>query len=202
MLWRKKAAAQAASGSEGIWLDLCTGTGELAVSLTRYQPEGRLVIGGDFCLPMLAKAQEKREAKSVSWLQTDAQRLPFGNEALNLITVGFGTRNLNTSRETLLACFKEFRRVLEPGARFIIVETSQPTSPLVRWAFHSYVRLFVRPVGQALSGSRAGYAYLSQTVRGFYNSEELRDLLVRAGFVRVTYQPLLFGIGAIHESVK
>lgn len=202
MLWRKKAAARAARGSGGIWLDMCTGTGELAAYLERYHRESTLVIGGDFCLPMLAKAQEKRGAKSISWLQTDAVRLPFQSMTLDLITVAFGTRNLNTSREALLACFREFRRVLKSSARFVIVETSQPLSPLVRWVFHSYVRLFVRPVGQVISGSGAGYAYLSQTIRAFYSSEELKDLLLEAGFSHVSFQPLLFGIGAIHESVN
>jgi demethylmenaquinone methyltransferase/2-methoxy-6-polyprenyl-1,4-benzoquinol methylase len=202
MLWRKKAAAHAARGSEGIWLDMCTGTGELAVYLGRHHRENTLVIGGDFCLPMLMKAQEKPEGNSISWLQTDAKGLPFQSQALDLITVGFGTRNLNTDRETLLACFREFRRVLKPGGRFVIVETSQPSSPLVRWAFHTYVRLLVTPVGQAISGSRAGYAYLSQTIRAFYDSEELRDLLLESGFGHVSFQSLLFGIGAIHESVN
>jgi demethylmenaquinone methyltransferase/2-methoxy-6-polyprenyl-1,4-benzoquinol methylase len=202
MLWRRKAAARAASGSGGIWLDMCSGTGEMAGYLERHRRRNGLVIGGDFCLPMLAEAHRKRRSRSITWLGTDAARLPFRDNALDLITVAFGTRNLHTSRRALLTIFREFRRVLKPGGRFVIVETSQPKSSLVRWAFHTYVRLFVKPVGQAISGSKTGYSYLSQTIRAFYGSEELRELLLESGFSTVSVQRLLFGVGAIHESVN
>lgn len=202
MLWRRKAALRVVVGSGDVWLDVCTGTGEMAGYLERYRRHNALVIGGDFCLPMLAEAHRKRESCSISWLGTDATRLPFRDGALDLITVAFGTRNLHTSRQALLTTFREFRRVLKPGARFVIVETSQPTSSLVRWAFHTYVRLFVKPVGQLISGSKVGYSYLSQTIRAFYGSEELSELLLEAGFSTVSVQRLLLGVGAIHESVN
>ena len=202
ILWRKKAASRAAVGSGDVWLDVCTGTGEMAGYLERYRRHNPFVIGGDFCLPMLEEAHRKRKDCSITWLGTDAARLPFRDSAIDLITVAFGTRNLHTSRQALLTTFREFRRVLKPGARFVIVETSQPSSALVRWAFHTYVRLFVKPVGQAISGSEGGYSYLSQTIRAFYGSEELRELLLESGFSTVSVQRLLFGIGAIPESVN
>jgi demethylmenaquinone methyltransferase/2-methoxy-6-polyprenyl-1,4-benzoquinol methylase len=202
ILWRRKAVARAVAGSGDVWLDMCTGTGEMAGYLEGYRRRNGLVIGGDFCLPMLAEAHRKRGNRLITWLGTDATRLSFRDNALDLITVAFGTRNLNTSRQALLAIFREFRRVLKPGGRFVIVETSQPKSSLVRWAFHAYVRLFVKPVGQVISGSKVGYSYLSQTIRAFYGSEELRELLLESGFSTVSFRRLLLGIGAIHESVN
>ena len=96
----------------------------------------------------------------------------------------------------------EFRRVLKPGGRFVNLETSQPRWGIVRTLFHAYVVVLVRRVGSRISGSTAGYAYLSTTIPKFYGAEELAAILKEAGFAPVSVKRLLCGAAAVHTARK
>ncbi len=120
----------------------------------------------------------------------------------DLVTISFATRNININRDALVHCLGEFHRILKPGGRFINLETSQPSSLVMKKLFHKYVKLFVKPIGQFLSGSRAGYAYLSHTIPRFYSADEFADLIHQAGFEEVTFNRMLHGVAAIHKAVK
>jgi demethylmenaquinone methyltransferase/2-methoxy-6-polyprenyl-1,4-benzoquinol methylase len=196
--WRKRAARTAAAGRGGLWLDVCTGTGETASLLARLAPPGTRIVSLDFCPPMIARAASKPAARRAAFVLGDAKALPFADAAVDLITISFATRNINLSRETLTRTFAEFRRVLKPGGRYVNVETSQPRSWVVRALFHGYVRLAVRRVGALISGSRAGYAYLGTTIQRFYPAEELSMILKEAGFAAVSAKRLMLGAAAIH----
>jgi demethylmenaquinone methyltransferase/2-methoxy-6-polyprenyl-1,4-benzoquinol methylase len=200
--WRKKAVGLAAGAGGRRWLDVCTGTGETAALLCRSTGVGTTVVAVDFSLPMLLGAVRKKEASRILPAIADAGVLPFPNSTFDLITISFATRNLNTSRRALENCFREFHRVLVPGGRFVNLETSQPASGLFRALVHLYVGLLVRPVGEFLSGSRAGYSYLSATIPRFYTAGELSEILKSAGFPRVTSHRLLGGVAAVHVAVK
>ncbi len=202
ILWRRKAARIASQCEGRLLLDMCTGTGEMARNLQRLSGGNSLVIGADFCHEMLTKAQESSGLSNLSFVETEAAGLPFGDNALDLITVAFGTRNLNINRQMLGETFREFRRALRPGGRFLIIETSQPPYSIIRWILHAYVRVFAKPVGTAISRSSAGYSYLSHTIRTFYTAEELKTILLDSGFSTVAFNRLLFGIAAIHQAVK
>lgn len=202
ILWRRKAARMAAAGGGKLWLDVCSGTGEMTIYLGRLARDNTKVIAADFSLPMLRKIKEKPDASGISFTLADATSLPFQDGALDLIIISLGTRNLNVRRENLIRCFKEFHRVLKPGGRFINLETSQPPCSLIRKLFHLYVRLVVKPVGSFLSGSKSGYAYLSYTIPRFYPAVELADILRQAGFAPVSYIRMHFGLVAIHKAVK
>ncbi len=82
------------------------------------------------------------------------------------------------------------------------LETSQPPSRLVRKLFYRYIRLTVRPLGYIISGSRAGYAYLSHTIPRFYSADEFSDIIRQAGFVKVHFHHMMLGVIAIHKAVK
>ncbi|MDD5093210.1 MAG: ubiquinone/menaquinone biosynthesis methyltransferase [Dehalococcoidia bacterium] len=165
--WRKKAAKAAASGGGSMWLDACGGTGEMAACLCHLAQENTKIIVADFSLPMMSKAMQKPELKGVDFTLADVRHLPFQDNSFDAVTIAFATRNLNSSRDNLLRCFAEFNRVLRPGGRLVILETSQPTSKVIRWLFHVYVRLAVRPLGWLISGSNAAYTYLSSSMRRF-----------------------------------
>ena len=200
--WRRKAAKIAAASGGTQWADMCTGTGEMAVCLSRLAPPETTVYAVDLSAPMLNVARKKPEARNISFVVSDVKALEFSDDSLDLITIAFATRNINLSREALIQTFAEFRRVLKPGGRFINLETSQPSSRLFRWIFHTYVKLVVKPVGGLISGSYTGYAYLKHTIPHFYPPEALSDIMRQAGFKNVTYRKLLFGIGAIHQALK
>ena len=201
-VWRKRAAALGASGGPERCLDVCTGTGETAVELCRRTRQGTVVVALDFSEPMLGKAREKRPMGKMLLCAGDAARLPFAEATFDLVTISFATRNLNIGNEALRACFREFRRVLKPGGRFLNLETSQPPSTVMRALLHWYARAVVRRVGYALSGSRAPYEYLSSTIRRFQTSRELARTLREAGFSKVDCFQLSLGISALHVAVQ
>jgi len=196
--WRKTAARLAAAGGGDRWMDVCSGTGEMAENLRRLAPPSTEVISLDFCPPMLARAVAKPTDHPITFVLGDVKALPFSAASLDLVTISFATRNINLSREILARTFAEFRRVLRPGGRFVNVETSQPRLRFVRSVFHGYIRIAVKRIGTLISGSRAGYAYLGATIPKFYAAGELAAILKEAGFAEVRVKPLLLGAAAIH----
>jgi demethylmenaquinone methyltransferase/2-methoxy-6-polyprenyl-1,4-benzoquinol methylase len=202
IIWRRRTARIASQGGGSRWMDICTGTGEMAAYLQRQAGEATTVVSVDFALPMIQQAALKPEAQQVEFVLADAKMLPFDDGTFDLITISFATRNINLKREKLEECFREFHRILKPGGRFINLETSQPPSGLVRRVFHAYIRRFVRPVGQLISGSKAGYEYLSYTIPRFFEAEELAHIIRQAGFSEVKFHRMIFGVAAIHNAVK
>ena len=200
--WRKRAARRAVRQGGTRWLDVCSGTGEMAEILSRRASADTQIIALDFSPPMLSRARGKAMSRPAEFVLGDVKRLPFPDASVDLITLSFATRNINLSKEILTATFREFRRVLRPGGRFVNLETSQPRNRIIRKLFHGYVRLLVKRVGSRISGSLAGYTYLSATISRFYGAEELRSILSAAGFASVTVKRLLFGAAAIHTSTK
>jgi len=202
ILWRRKAAKMAAMAGGTRWIDVCSGTGEMAALLSRHAKNGIDVYATDFSFPMLGKARGKPEGKDIRVFLSDIKKLPFHDNTFDLITISFATRNINVSREILIKSFQEFYRVLKPEGRFVNLETSQPSFWIFKKLFHLYVKLLVRPLGRAISGSDAGYAYLSSTIPRFYPAEELAGILRLAGFDKIRFQRMMLGAAAIHVSMK
>jgi len=202
IVWRRRAAKIAATADGGQWADMCTGTGEMAARLSRLAPEGTTIYGIDFSGPMLEQARRKPEATHINFITSDIKALDFPDESFDLVTMSFATRNINLSKDILVQSFGEFYRVLKPGGRFVNLETSRPSFWLVRKCFHLYVRLFVKSIGSRISGSRDAYTYLATTIPRFYSAQELADVMLQAGFEKVTFQQYMFGAAAIHQAMK
>lgn len=200
ILWRRKIAKMVSHQKGTRRLDVCTGTGETANYLRRYAGRKVQVYAADFSLPMLKEAQKKPSGKSIRFVLGDVKCLPFPDNSFDLITLSFATRNINTSRAALIQSFREFHRILKPGGWFVNLETSQPQSRFIRRLYHLYVKIFIKPIGSRISGSKSGYAYLSATIPRFYTAEELVSVLKNSGFTSVRFQRLLFGIAAIHRA--
>jgi demethylmenaquinone methyltransferase/2-methoxy-6-polyprenyl-1,4-benzoquinol methylase len=199
-LWRRRAVRVALEAAAGRWVDICTGTGETAISLSHLAPKGTQIHAVDFSLPMIAEAREKPEAAHIDFVPADISALPFPDQSLDLITMSFATRNINSRPEVLLQCYSELYRVLNLGGHFVSLETSQPPNTIVRRCFQLYVRLVVKRVGYWLSGSKRAYAYLASTIPYFYSAEALADILRQSGFGEVTFERLAFGTAAIHHA--
>ena len=203
--WRKKAARECVSGRTGKILDLCTGTGDLALHIAkRLNGEGE-IIGLDYSRPMLEIARQKSEKSGSSrilFLEGDAADLPFKDKELDAIGIAFAFRNLsykNPDRDKFLS---EIVRTLSDTGRFVIVETSQPANRLIRWFFHSYLRVVVAGLGGWLSGHRSAYRYLGASAINFYPPDELAQLLRQVGFKIITHRALLGGIAAVSIARK
>jgi demethylmenaquinone methyltransferase/2-methoxy-6-polyprenyl-1,4-benzoquinol methylase len=201
-VWRERAAEFAARIGGEVWLDMCSGTGEMAAYLHRLARCETRILVVDFSQQMLTKARQKLETDQVIFLIADAKTLPIPSNSLDLLTVSFAMRNIRVSRPALIQALQEFHRVLKPKGLLVSLETSQPPSRIVRWLFHFYVRWFVKALGRAISGSKSGYAYLSSTVRHFYGAEALAEIMSKAGFGHVRFYRMMSGIVAIHEGIK
>ncbi len=202
IIWRRKAARLAAKKGGSHWLDVCSGTGEMALNLSRLVDKKVKIVSVDFCTPMLKRGKEKRNITNLSPILADAVCLPFPDETFDIVTISFATRNINPRKEVLIDHLKEFCRVLKPGGFFINLETSQPSVKMIQVLFHLYIKLTVKPLGYLISGSKAGYTYLSSTIPRFYDAEEFSSIIQEAGFSQVTYRPLFFRVAAIHSAQK
>jgi len=175
-------------------LDLCCGTGELMMALSRAG--GRAVMGSDFCHPMLTAAAGKNSGSPL--IEADGLRLPFADASLDLITIAFGFRNFANYEAGLT----ELRRVLHPGGTLAILEFSRPPNGAIR-AFYEFYSGRVLPwVGGMISGSRDAYEYLPESVRKFPGAEELASMMKSAGFKNVRFERRTFGVVAIHLSAE
>jgi demethylmenaquinone methyltransferase/2-methoxy-6-polyprenyl-1,4-benzoquinol methylase len=202
IVWRRRAVRFAAGAPGGLWLDVCSGTGETALYLSRAAPPGTAVHAVDFSIPMLRQLRTAKGADAIRLAAAEVGRLPFPDETFEVVTISFATRNINTSRTALIRRLEEFRRVLRPGGRFVNVETSQPRSRLLRALVHGYVKSLVKPVGGAISGSSAAYRYLSETIPRFYPPEDFAGIIGEAGFREVGFTTLSFGVAAIHHATR
>lgn len=198
--WRRRAIA--ALGLEraptGRWLDLCAGTLDVGTQILKAPGFGGLVVGADFAEPMLRAGQGKAPRDRLAPVTADALELPLGDATMDGAIVAFGIRNV----ADLDAGLREVRRVLRPGARFVILEFSTPRSALVRAAYHAYFHHVLPRVGRLVSGHPTAYAYLPRSVAHFPTEEALAERLRGAGFATVTWRSLSFGIAAIHVGTK
>ena len=177
-------------------LDLCSGTGDLALALEAHAAEAAHLYASDFCHPMLVESARKaalRHAR-LPLFEADALALPLAARSLDLVTIAFGFRNLTHYRQGLA----ELRRVLKPGGMLAILEFSTPQNPLIRAAYNVYSRAVLPTVGGLVSGSREAYTYLPESVRRFPGAEVLAAEMEGAGFTRVRFERLSCGIVALH----
>jgi demethylmenaquinone methyltransferase / 2-methoxy-6-polyprenyl-1,4-benzoquinol methylase len=197
--WRQRAVERAEVGPGSDALDVCCGTGDLALELRRrIGPDGR-VVGCDFSEPMLEIARRKsgEHGLPVEFGCTDALDLPYGEASFDAVTIGFGARNLADLERGI----SEMTHVLRPGGRLVILEITRPTrEPLA--TFYSLWFDRVVPVIGALAGDPDAYSYLPNSVRSFPEPPELAAMMDAAGLARIRWLLLAGGIIAIHSGVK
>lgn len=194
--WRRDALAALgwAERPTGRYLDLCAGTLDVGAALTRQRGFGGFVVGADFAVPMLRHGTGKAPRALLAPVGADAQCLPIGDATMDGAIVAFGIRNV----ADLDTGLREVRRVLKPGARFVILEFSTPPSRVVRTCYHAYFHHVLPRIGRLVSGHRSAYHYLPMSVAHFPTEERLADRLRAAGFAQVTWRRLTFGVAAIH----
>jgi demethylmenaquinone methyltransferase/2-methoxy-6-polyprenyl-1,4-benzoquinol methylase len=198
--WRERAADRAEVAEGDTALDVCCGTGDLAIELRRRCGVSGRVVGCDFSERMLDLARQKAARlgmPEVSFEWADALALPYEDSAFDAVTVGFGVRNL----ADIEAGVTEMTRVLKPGGRLVILEITQPRRPPLSW-FHGLWFDRIVPRLGALAGDRDAYSYLPESVKRFPPPEGLAAIMDRVGLEHIRWTLLAGGIIAIHSGLR
>ncbi len=206
--WRKLAARTCVENNPHNFLDIGCGTGDLSIAVALLGKPDIKVTGLDYSAPMLIQAKEKAKraglAGIIEFVHGQADNLPFQDRYFDSVGITFAFRNLTYKNPLVGQHLAEILRVLKPGGRFVIVESSQPRPRpcIVKWLHRFYVRNIVYRLGWLVSGNKEAYKYLSESALNYYGAEELQSLLTEAGFSRVTFQRLMLGAAAVHVAVK
>jgi len=183
-------------------LDVCGGTGDLAIlAARRVGPQGRVVIY-DINRAMihagLQKIANSQMGARLRHVQGNAEQISFPDRHFEAVMVGFGIRNVTRMKMG----FAEMHRVLKPGGKMMCLEFSKPIWPVFRWLYDFYSFHIMPFLGELIVGSRKAYTHLPESIRMFPLPDELSELLKTIGFSQVTYRSLTNGIAVIHLAVK
>ncbi len=199
-IWRRKAIAKLgiSRNPDGRYLDLCAGTLDVSAALASYQGFHGTIVAADFAEPMLRAGIAKTVDRPINPVTADALRLPLGPGMMAGAIVAFGIRNVSG----LDAALAEVHRILEPGAKFVILEFSTPPSRIINAGYQLYFNRILPAIGGLISGHGTAYRYLPRSVANFPAEPELARKMADAGFVNVSWKSLSLGIAAIHVGEK
>lgn len=196
--WKRRLLDLAAAGPGQRALDLCCGTGDLALGLAG---RGALAAGLDFSAPMLAVAEGRARSQGrpgPSFFRGDAQVLPFRDESFDVVTVGYGLRNLADWELGL----REMHRVARPGGRLLVLDFGKPDSRLWRWVYFNYLRALVPVLGLVFCGSFSAYAYILESLQHYPAQHAVAARMREMGLVDVQIHNFLGGMMTINCGVK
>lgn len=198
--WRQRVIQLANLKPGGRLLDLGSGTGDLALQALHQQPELK-VVAADFTLEMMRVGQARLRAlmrTDLNWCAADALHLPYPGGLFDGVVSGFLMRNVGDLPQAL----KEQQRVLKPGGKLVILDTTRPRRNLL-WPFIAFHLKFVIPsLGQLLTGHSEAYTYLPDSTVGFLDAETLAERIEECGYRQVGFQRLMLGTVAIHWGEK
>lgn len=199
--WRKKVIAIIAENNPEYILDIASGTGDLAI-LAAQKTDAKKIIGADISEGMLKIGKKKVDklnlSERISMQIADSENLPFESNYFDAITVAFGVRNF----ENLDKGIQEIYRVLKSSGKFVILETSVPTSPIIKqgYLFHSnYILPFF---GKLFSKDPKAYSYLSKSAKNFPYGIAFNNILLKNGFKEVQNLPQTLGVATIYIANK
>jgi demethylmenaquinone methyltransferase/2-methoxy-6-polyprenyl-1,4-benzoquinol methylase len=185
-------------------LDVCTGTGDLALAIARQLGPNVEVVGTDFCAPMLELARIKQSKQlaghdRLQFIEADTQNLPFPDNTFQCVSVAFGLRNV---ADTIVG-LKEMIRVVRPGGKVAVLEFSKPRMFGLKQIYNTYFLHVLPRIGQAMSkNDRSAYEYLPQSVQQFPCGEELVETMRSAGLENVTMLPMTLGVVTLYIGIK
>ena len=199
--WRRKAAKEVAKSQPTNILDLATGTADLAIALTKHNPQA-YVIGMDISEKMIdigkAKVEKEGLANQIELRYGDAAALPFEDNAFDAVTVAFGVRNF----EDLDKGLSEISRVLKPNGKAVILEFSMPERVPIKQLYRLYIKRILPIIGKNVSKDKAAYSYLPDSVERFPKPEDFRDLLSSKGLGNCHMKRLSLGIATLYAVHK
>mgnify|MGYP001343477347 CR=1 FL=1 len=185
--WRKKALTLSGLNSDSILLDVACGTGDVAIQAKKMGVQK--IYGADFSYNMLSLFDKKANWIDGNLVQMVAEKIPFKDESVTNITVAFGVRNFYDIQEG----FNSFYRILSPAGKATIIEFRMPSNKIVKALYKFYFKNILPVLGGMISGDRAAYTYLPDSVEEFDEKINLEILLKNSGFSKIKKYNLTFG---------
>lgn len=182
-------------------LDVCTGTGDIAIRFAQADDAGE-IVGIDLSEEMLQTARWKTKRKApgekIKLLRVDALKLPFRDNSFDIVSIGFGLRNIGDCKKGI----SEMVRILKGGGRILILEFSPPPSGLSGAGYRLYLNSIIPAVGGIISGSASAYRYLCTSIANFLEPEEIIELMKEEGLKELYSERLSGGIAYIYRGEK
>ena len=183
-------------------LDVAGGTGDLAAKFAkRVGPSGHVVLS-DINQSMLDIGRDrlidKGLVKNISYVLADAQMLPFQDDSFDIVSIGFGLRNVTDKDRALIS----MRRVLRPGGKLLILEFSKPYSDIISKLYDEYSFKIIPKLGKLFANDEGSYKYLAESIRVHPDQETLKQMVQKAGLLNVEYINMSGGIAAVHMGIK
>jgi demethylmenaquinone methyltransferase/2-methoxy-6-polyprenyl-1,4-benzoquinol methylase len=201
-LWKRFALSLTGLRTGQHALDVAGGTGDLAAGMLRQVGKTGRVVLSDVNEKMLERGRDRLLdlgfAGNVEYVLADAERLPFGNDSFDCVTIGFGLRNVTDKA----AALESMHRVLKPGGQLLVLEFSRPLAPFLKPMYDAYSFQILPRLGRIVAGDSASYRYLAESIRMHPDQETLLGMLRDAGFAQVRYHNLAGGIVAVHRGYK
>jgi demethylmenaquinone methyltransferase / 2-methoxy-6-polyprenyl-1,4-benzoquinol methylase len=194
-LWKRRLVQMVRPNPGDQILDLCCGTGDIALALAQ---SGARVIAVDFSAAMLRVARQRSNGAKVHWVRGDALRLPFRDEEFEALSIGYGLRNLASFESAII----EMLRVLKRRGRLLILDFGKPNNPLLRWAYFSYLACFVPILGKAFCGDAAAYRYILESLKQYPAQRGVSALMAEMNCERIQTINLMGGIMSINYGEK
>ena len=198
--WRKKVVKLVGENNPKQILDIATGTGDLALMMSQLNPDR--IVGLDISEGMLQVGRQKvakaNLSNKIEMVVGDSENIPFPDNTFDAITVSFGVRNFENLDKGLTEIF----RVLKPGGKFVVLETSNPTKFPFKQGYKLYTNFILPIIGKLFSKDKVAYSYLSETANSFPFGEAFNNILQKNGFKNAKNIPVTFGVASIYTALK
>lgn len=196
--WRKLAVDELAPITNKTFLDVATGTADIALEMARRQPAPREIIGMDFSQSMLELGNNKVSGLNIKLIPGSAENIPLKDKVFDGVVTAFGVRNFSDAKEGL----REMHRVLKPNGKIVVLEFSFPQNGLLQWFYRFYFENILPLTGRIISGHKSAYSYLPASVANFPQGNEFKKMLEESGFDNVSFKELTFGIVTLYTGLK
>jgi len=208
--WRKELIRLSGLKDGNSLLDVASGTGDVIIEAIQKGIKPEKSTGLDFSPGMLEAARSRLTAlfyrqtetepkiKTVEWIEGDALKLPFKNRNFDVVTSAYLMRNVRV----VDTAFSEQFRVLKPGGKIACLDTTPPEKSVTAPFINFYLIKIIPLLGSLISGNKSAYTYLPETTKAFKTAEELKAVMIKTGFVKVSYKKYMFGTIAVHWGEK